>query len=377
MKIAIVTFYRAPNYGAMLQALALWKYLEALGHEVIFVRQSRFATKRWPQLLDCFISRSLHSMRAKFLSYVRWPISNFAASYPQTVFCETLDDVRRATVGCDAFIVGSDQIWNSIWWPSEVDLRIAMLDFAPEGKPRLAYAVSFGNKEWPTPKNAHPVGECLKKFTKISVREQSGVDLVRKLSERTDAVCLLDPTLLHTADFYREVIAKDLPRCEVCETERPYIFRYVLEWDDVSITDRALKAVESKIGIEKVIDVYTPVRGLLAPIMKLLGVTAKVPVPEWLSRIAHSDFVFTDSFHGTVFSILFHKPFISLLIRGSMKGMNERILSLLDILGLSDRAVYADEVEKWLPVVTKPIDWEDVEKRLVVWRERTAEFFRL
>ncbi len=377
MKIGIVTFFRVPNYGAMLQALALWKYLEALGHEVIFVKQSRFVTKRWLQFVDCFISRSFHSMRAKFCGYVRSPISDFAANYPQTVLCETLDDVRQATASCDAFIVGSDQIWNSAWWPSEDDLRIAMLDFAPEGKPRLSYAVSFGNKDWPTPENARQVGECLRTFTKISVREQSGVDLVRKLSERTDAVCLLDPTLLHTADFYREVIAKASPQCEACATTGSYIFRYVLEWDDVSISERALKAVANKLGTEKIVDVYVPVRGLLAPIAKLLGVTAKISVPEWLSRISHSDFVFTDSFHGTVFSILFHKPFVSLLIRSSLKGMNERILSLLDILGLSDRAVYADEVEKWLPVVTKPIDWEDVEKRLTIWREKTVEFFKL
>jgi hypothetical protein len=372
MKIAVVTFHRAPNYGAMLQSFALERSLKSRGHEVAFVNQTRFVSWNF-SLPDCFISRSVHNMRYKLSVHVRQPMAAFSDGRPQTVPCRTFDDVRRATADCEAFIVGSDQVWNSIWWKTDDDLRIAMLDFAPEGRPRLSYAVSFGNREWPTPENARRVGDSLKKFTKLSVREQSGVELVRALSGRADAVCLLDPTLLHTADFWRSVIAGASVRRRA-NAAGPYVFKYVLQWEAAEVSDRALKAVLGQLGIARVEDVHVPVRGFLAPVCRLLNVTAKLTVPEWLAGVADADFVFTDSFHGTVFSILFHRPFVALLLRGEMSGMNERILSLLDILGLSDRAVYADEVESWLPRIVAPIDWDDVDGRLAVCRLRSVEF---
>ena len=370
MKIAIVTFYGVSNYGAMLQSYALWKHLESHGHEVVFVQQRRFTTKRL-SLFKCLLSRTLRGARSNLLNNSRWAMSSFASKYPQTVFCRTLDDVRQATADCDAFIVGSDQIWNSLFWESPEDLPIAMLDFVPEEKPRISYAVSFGNKNWPTPENMRRVGECLKKFTKISVREQSGIDLVRSLAGRSDAICLLDPTLLHTAEFYQKEIIKESACCQA-GVSSPYVFRYILDWDNERFSNQALECVKGKLGISQVQPVGILVRDIKTFVRRF--VCGRISVPEWVASVHGAAFVFTDSFHGTVFSLLFHKPFVTLLRRGEMRGMNERVLSLLGILGLSDRAVYADEVEKWLPIVTKSIDWDDVEKRLSLWREKTDGF---
>ena len=370
MKIAIVTFYGVSNYGAMLQSYALWKYLESHGHEVVFVQQRRFTIKRL-SLFKCLLSRTLRGARSKLLNNSRWAMSSFASKYPQTMFCRTLDDVRQATADYDAFVVGSDQVWNPVWWKSADDLPIAMLDFAPEGKPRISYAVSFGNKDWPTPENMRQVGECLKKFTKISVREQSGIDLVRSLSGRSDAICLLDPTLLHTAEFYQKEIIGESARCPAGRAS-PYIFRYILGWDDEAFSNQALERVKGKLEISQVQSVGVLARDIKTFVRRF--VCGRISVPEWVASVHGATFVFTDSFHGTVFSILFHKPFVTLLLRGEMRGMNERVLSLLGILGLSERAVYADEVEKWLPIVTKPIDWDDVEKRLALCREKTDGF---
>lgn len=374
MKIGIVTFYRVANYGAMLQACALWQYLAARGHEVVFIDHSRTSVRRMP-LWRCLVSRSVKGVVVKLKNYVRFPMTQFAESYPQTQRCWTLDDVREATADCDAFVVGSDQMWNPMWCSDAVNLPFVMLNFAAEGKRRFSYAASFGTTEWRNDQNAACAGELLRKFSKISVREESGVALVKRLSGRTDAECLLDPTLLQTAKFYRGIIADSCEECTETRT-RAYIFRYMLdEWDDAVASQKAFAFVQSKLGISRVETDRVSVRGLLGPLCRVLGVTAKIAVSDWLSKIARADFVFTNSFHGTVFAILFHKPFVSLLLRGRMSGMNERLLSLLAKLGLSDRAVYADEFEKIENLVTQVVDWAAVDYAIGTARAATDRFF--
>jgi hypothetical protein len=138
MKIGIVTFYRAANFGAMLQAYSLMNVLERMGHEVVFIRHQRCAPKR-PPLWRSLVSRSLKWVKVKFKNYVCHPITDFAASYPPTKYCETIEEVKLATADCDAFIVGSDQMWNPLWC-SGASLPLVMLDFAAEGKTRVSYA---------------------------------------------------------------------------------------------------------------------------------------------------------------------------------------------------------------------------------------------
>lgn len=372
MKIGIITFWRVANYGAMLQAYALWKYLVARGHEVVFITHSRVAPKRLP-LGRCFISRRLEGIRVKLKAFVRHSMTAFAADFPQTWFCRTFEDVREATVDCDAFIVGSDQMWNPLWCSGSY-LPLVMLDFASPEKSRIAYAASFGTKEWREDQGATRAGAFLRKFDKISVREESGVALVEKLSGRTDAKCLLDPTLLHPADFYREIMARQQGAYPVGDS--PYIFHYILEeWDDATSSQKAFEIVRACVGLSHVEMDRVPVSGVLGPLCSLLDVTAKIPVADWLWKIAHADFVFTNSFHGTVFAILFHRPFISILLRGRMSGMNERSLSLLTKLGLPERAVYSDETERIKAIVNQPIQWEMVEENLRKLRRQTDAFF--
>ena len=373
MKIGIVTFFRVANYGAMLQANALRRFLESMGHEVVFISHPRVVATKMP-LWRVFVSRGLKGVKIKLKNYVRHSITDFAATFPQTKLCRTIDEVRQATADCDAFIVGSDQMWNPMWCSGR-HLPLVMLNFAPEGKPRIAYAASFGTTVWREDQNAKQAGELLRKFAKISVREESGVKLANELSWRTDAVQMLDPTLLHSADFYRKIIAD--AGVEIPKHNCPTIFRYMLdEWDDASASQKAFEFVKGKLNLKETDSDRIPVRGLLAPLCKHLGVTAKVSVPVWLSKIAASDFVFTNSFHGTVFAILFHKPFVTLLLRGRMSGMNERVLSLLKKLGLESRAAYADDVASLELALATPIDWEKVKVARMASVEEAVAFLR-
>ena len=241
MKIGIVTFFRVANYGAMLQANALRRFLESMGHEVVFISHPRVVATKMP-LWRVFVSRGLKGVKIKLKNYVRHSITDFAATFPQTKLCRTMDEVRQATADCDAFIVGSDQMWNPMWCSGR-HLPLVMLNFAPEGKPRIAYAASFGTTVWREDQDAKQAGELLRKFAKISVREESGVKLANELSGRTDAVQMLDPTLLHSADFYRKIIAD--AGVEIPTHNCPTIFRYMLdEWDDASASQKAFEFVK-------------------------------------------------------------------------------------------------------------------------------------
>lgn len=367
MKIGIVTFYRVANYGAMLQAYALWKSLESNGHEVVFIQHPRVAPARI-SLLGCFISRHLQGVRNKLRSYVRHSMTRFAESYPQTMRCKAWGDLVRVGRECDAFVVGSDQMWNPLWCANEY-LPFVMLDFAAEGKRRLSYAVSFGEKDWRTDQNFAVASRLLKKFCAISVREKSGLDVVFKLSGRTDAECLVDPTLLHESAFYQSLLTGPF------HEGAPYIFRYFLdEWSDSSEEGNAVKCVQDGLGISKVVTDRMAVLGPLAPLCRKLGVEGKVTVSEWLARIANADFVVTNSFHGAVFAILFHKPFVALLLKGRLSGMNERAMSLLRQLRLEERMMFADDLASISKVLKRPIAWDEIDLRLSDLRVSALQF---
>lgn len=370
MKIGIVTFFRVANYGAMLQAYALWKFLESRGHEVVFIRTPRVAPTCIP-FWRCFVSRSWKGFITKLKMHVQYPMTDFAADYPQTILCSSIEQVKRETADCDAFIVGSDQMWNPIWCSGE-HLPLVMLDFVAEGKPRFAYAVSFGVKTWEAKYDPLRAGALLSKFKAISVREMSGVAIVKNLTGRTDTKCLLDPTLLYGRDFYQRLIGK-CPTKNLCNS--PYIFRYWLHWSDVMESDRVVELIKMRTGVSCVDGDVVPVGGISGLLYRLCGIDGKVSVPEWLNKIAGASFVLTNSFHGTVFAILFHRPFFSVLLRGDMSGMNERALSLLRIVGLEDRAIYLDEFDKYEPLVGRTIDWIGVEKMLSARRDEVDLFW--
>lgn len=365
MKIGIVTFYRVANYGAMLQAYSLWHYLADRGHDVVFIRQPLVAPGRI-SLLECAKSRSIQSLKTKLKQRIRYSMTSFAAVFPQTEMCGTWDDLKRVGNACDLYIVGSDQMWNPLW-SSREHLRFVMLDFVAEQWPRLSYAVSFGAKIWPKDQNAAEAAELMKKFAAISVREKSGLGLVRQLTGRPDVCWLPDPTLLQTADFYRVLFSEGF-------SAEPYIFKYFLdEWSDAAAEESALKCIQEVLHV-KGVQTDQIKADWQYPLCALMGVKGKISVSEWLRRIAQSHFVITNSFHGTIFAILFHKPFVSLLLKGKMSGMNERMISLLTALGIPERAVEADSYNEIRILAQKPVDWQAVDSGLDEMREAASRF---
>lgn len=339
MKIGVLTFYRAANFGALLQAFALERYLAARGHEVRFIDEDALYERR-PGLLSVFCSRSIRGI-AKKLS--RW------LSFRKVHFADRRVRLAEGEVP-DVYLVGSDQVWNPGWYGTPQYVEKVFLGDVDKSARRIAYAVSFGVDRWTATETAVRVGELLKGFERISVRESSGIEIVRRLSGRTDVSCLLDPTLLHLDAFYRPLLAgRNVPNgC---------VFLYLLNWSASSEAECALSCAR-QIGFAKV-----------------RAARAGQHVEDWLTEIAAAGIVVTNSFHGTVFALLFHRPFVALKLRGDYASMNERIAELLHLVGMEQRFVEAFDVAAIHAALSSSIDWRMVDERLAYKRLETDAFF--
>ncbi len=258
----------------------------------------------------------------------------------------------------DAFIAGSDQVWGPKYLRPNDDF-VVWLGFGDEKARRISYAASFGLsdladdicKKWSV---------FARKLNHVSVREKDGVDLVRKLG-RNDAVFVPDPTLLLTAPEYRLIAAEDKRQ------KTPYIFLYLLGATNDVLAASVLKHIRqySKIGASYVRlyspHIYNLVRGLCGGALIDPGV--------WLTRLMKAEYVITNSFHGLVFCLLFHRPFIVLLRGRDEAKMNNRILSLLDVVGLSQRAIDKYECDLITYIHSSGIDWKHVDAGLAAFRK--------
>ena len=352
MRVGIVTQPLEMNYGGIIQNWALQQVLKRLGHEPITIdAYERFST---PHYIFNYMRAKL--MRACGKKYPM-PRRYHGAMRNETMgkFIEehinktkVMGRYKRGVVkqyGLDAIVVGSDQVWRVIYSADHIEdfyLRFT------EGLPirRVAYAASFGVDKWEyTPEQTAACAKLAEQMDAISVRETSGVDLCRE-HLGVEAQCVLDPTLLLEASEYSDIIDSDW------DSSEPYLAVYCLDHD------KAKEKFFSQLAEEK---------GLKVRYFSS-GWKAELSIQQWLAIFSNASFVVTDSFHGTVFSILFGREFYNLC--SPWRGL-ERVASLLKTLGLEKRQLsHNNPVE---PDDTH-IDWQDVNARLDVLRKESIEF---
>ncbi len=246
-----------------------------------------------------------------------------------------------ASLNLDAIIVGSDQVWRPYYSPC---ISNYFLDFLPEDSriKRISYAASFGGDNWTfSPKQTKQCAALLKKFDAVSVREESAIILCKE-HFGVDAVKTLDPTLLLNAEDYVNL-------CPKRKSSRGNLFCYVL--DNTPQKQAIIDWIARETGKQP----FESMPVLPPDTYNLYGDIDKCiypPVEDWLSAFNEADMVVTDSFHGTVFSIIFNKPFY--VISNEGRGM-ARFRSLLSLFGLEDRLITQDCVN-----VSSEINWESV-----------------
>ena len=343
MKIGILTFHWASNYGAVLQAYALQEHLRQAGHAVEIinyqpvrvivrlklgrVRERDIAgmVKTWR--IRSFRRRNLHLSRSRFYSSRA---------------------LRLAPLEYDAVVCGSDQVWNEwfVLWAEPRPTLSYYLDFVPGGH-RVAYAVSFGTEKLTDRVAALVAGE-LAKFSAIGVREDSGQAIVKEFDIEAEVV--LDPTLLLERRVYDRLLSLEDSR------QVPRLMTYLLHKNQ-----EFANAISDYVRETHFVECVSP--GGWVPVSGVEG---------WLAQIRGSQFVVTNSYHGVIFSIIYHKPFIVVPVAHSnMNGRIETLLGKLDLLGRIANDLDHEFLDR---LVLGVIDWVSVDVELANLRAASTSF---
>ncbi len=366
MKIALVVYRIGPSHGSLLQTYALYKTLQEMGHEItILDRQRNMSLYRKIRNVAARIKNMvIHSYKGPiFYTGDYSPISMkelniFFKKYLATktfTFSKANELERIAGMDFDCFIVGSDQTWR----PTFVyDVRYYYLNFLPDNHParRIAYAPSFGTSEWEySPWLEEECKDCLVKFSAVSVREDDGVDLCQK-HFGVKATHVLDPTMLLKREDYLSLFDNSKAR------KRKLLSFSVLDKSELA-TD-----IIQRISHRMNIDLYQ----INASHNYTVADWIEPGIDKWLEGIYQAEFVVTDSFHATVFSILMNTPFVTIV--NASRGIS-RIKSLLSMFGLEDRMV--DSLEQVTDEqLFREIDWKKVNNRLEAERYRSLVWLK-
>lgn len=355
MKIGIVTFWDSlDNYGQQLQLFALHESVKNLGHEPYLIRydRNREPVKRhyWQILNPVAVINKIYLFAKRRIAYketTSQPSRHFDV-FRKNYISESsktyiISELRDCPPEADVYISGSDQVWRS-------DNPADFLDFGPENIKRISYAASFGLDSFPQESMAAKKN-YLRRFQHISVREEDGLILCKKMSYQ-NAVCVLDPTMLLNKDYY---VAKFSLKEE--KVQKKYILLYLLGGLYGTDIDEIMKfAGENNLEV-----MYADTHGQNNPYPKIYPT-----IEKWLELILNSEMVITNSFHGTVFSILMHKKFCAI-----RKGQSDgRLYTLLSKVNLLDH-IYDANFDFCL---NSEIDYSDVEKSLEPHRAFSLDY---
>lgn len=378
--IGLVTCYFHHNYGSMLQAYATEMIMEQMGlpfqtiackspidymkvNKVLYVIK-KLLIADWKMHIGKMKIKHEKKRNPNFSR--NWDIRNkafkeFANTYFHvSPYCKNREELSKMAKNYAAFLVGSDQLWRT----DSVEHGYYTLEWVPDDIRKIAYSTSIGVKEVPwfqVEKNKW----FMNRFDHIALREQSACDLVYKLTGRKVQV-VLDPTLLFTGEQWMEIQQKE-PLID-----GKYIFCYLLgnnpEQRDF------IKQVKAQTGYKIValqhLDEYIPSDEGFADESPYVGPR------EFLNYIRNAEYVFTDSFHCTVFSILYKKNFFtfSRFAEGAKQSTNTRIDNLLNLAGLENRRMTISKTIE--DVLSMTSDYVEVDERLNRLRKYSMNYLQ-
>lgn len=346
MKIGILTFHYAYNYGAILQAVSLYDYLKSMGHEVFMIdhkNENIVKTYRISTLLsnidgfkECLLLFPRICLRLiRFNKFKRFIKKNFLI-----IECNKINSL-------DCIIVGSDQVWNTSLTNGYDSYYWGCIPF--EGY-IVSYASSMNSIEL-SDSDKKNIKEKLMNFKYISVRESSMLNLLSPLTDKIIKL-VLDPTMLNDYTYW-------LKRCNNSKSKSKYILSYPLR-DSETVISLSQKIAGEKLCSLKII------RGdsNWNPFSKTFNTAGP---SEALSLINNAEIVVTSSFHGTVLSILLQKDFYTIKCKD---GNNVRTESVLNLLGLKDRMI---ETESDIDL-SSHIDYRMVNEILMRERKKSQNY---
>lgn len=342
MKIGILTQPLTSNYGGILQNYALQKTLEQLGYDVLTIDYGKSTWRAW--FIDT-IKVTVKKILRRTSHYKSTPYKAANLQRPLRRFVNEKISLTTPRIewptgrileryNFDALIVGSDQVWRPCY--NSGPIEDMYLQFAQDSHiKRIAYAASFGTDVWEyTDDKTKECSVLAKKFDAISVREDSAVPLCLQYLG-VESKHVLDPTMLLTANDYLEI-------CKHIRKKEPFVFAYIL--DETPSVLKEIQAFATKKGLPLLVKSAGP------------NLIQDDSVELWLSYFRDASYVITDSFHGTVFSIIFNKDFG---VFGNHDRGNARFSSLI-----KDFNLYENVLNSPACIDIKKVDWGSVNYRL-------------
>ena len=359
MKIGIITVHRAHNCGAMLQALALQESLKRLGHTPVLVEANAIGEwktipeiptywKCWPfYIKDLILSMGIRSRKVmmfkRFLRHMSLsPKYNTAKEIPEAEY--------------DAFIVGSDQVWNL---DIVKDATLFLLEFCRDKKKKMAYAASFGVTQIPS-SWTQPYCTALAQFSAITVREDQAAVLVQSLIGLKPHV-VLDPTLL--------LVAQDYARYEsVRLIKQPYVLVY-----SIGAASEYMLELGRRISEKKNLKLVFVNATSFGNWLRIFNEYQLISPDRFLSYIKHAECVVCTSYHATIFSLHYRRPFLTILPKGS--HVTSRLISLLSKLGLEGHLLCEGAVVENVEM-RMDADFNNVHDRIDILRQKSVSELR-
>lgn len=379
-KVAIVSCYFMKNYGSMLQAYATQKILDEMGvdNETICIDGLNKEIKNvklkyfFNKMLDGDVVKNKfivvkHKICEKLnyngfkdkMNVRNYAFEEFNSNFKLSKVYSSFDELKKECASYTDVLVGSDQLWL----PSNIEADYYTLNWVSDNINKISYATSFGVSS--LEKKYEQLSEkFLKKIDHLSVREQSGKELIRKISG-IEAEIVCDPTLLFTAEEWME-IQKNEPI-----VLGKYIFCYFIgnNPEQREFVRKLKLDTGYKIVALQHIDEYIKSDENFAD-----EAPYDITPGDFINLIRNAQYVCTDSFHGSVFSILNSKKFFAFRrFKSTNKGStNSRLDSLFNLLELEDRLLNGNEnIREYLE---KTIDYDAVHKKLSDFRNESKKF---
>lgn len=367
--VAVMTLHNSPNYGSCLQTYATQVVLSGIGvapRIIDYYREDAIPENETDRALNGQLVKKMPIFRLPGVkALARIPVSRIVArrAAPLNEFrrsCLALtdrkyysyEDLEADPPQADIYCTGSDQVWNSVW--NKGFNKAFYLEFAPVGAKRIAYAASIGKsslEEW----EKAPMREALLKYSHISVREEEAVELLDSVGIQ-GAVPVIDPTLMLTREDWEQIASnKRIPA-------QPYILIYQLNKNPEF--DQYAQKLSKKLHLP----LYRIAYGVHE---KRKGEHTIVcpKVEEFLGLFMNAEYVLTDSFHGTAFSLNLGRKFVS-ISPGRFSG---RIMNLLKMTGVTDH--YLEDYRD-VKIADNPIDFGYVQSVFKDKRLRAETFLR-
>ena len=364
MKINVITRHSVPNYGSILQSYATQKTIEKLGHESEIINYTRYEErynnlantlikgKKWDKnpitrvLYKVIQTPNYAKMYKKFAKYRKELLKETELEYG------SLEELKNNIPNADVFCSGSDQIWGKIG-TAEYD-EAYFLEFA-KNKKCISYASSFGKTEL-TDNLKKNIKRLLKKYSSILVREDSAKEILKNQGFN-NVEHVLDPTLLLDNQTWINLANKAKIKSD------DYVLVYQLH--DNKEFDNYAKEFAMKKNL-KLLRVSASLHHITRS-----GKLIYLPTPyEFLSYFNNAKYILTDSFHATVFSIIFNKKFIDIL---PANKTGTRIESVLNLLGIENRLLKSyNDFES----IDRNIDYNKVNLKLEEERKKSIELFQ-